>query len=75
MLRLIAPAPALVLSAGLGLIPPVAAQSRTGPRPPLSRAAVGLPGFVPDVGFVENPGQALSALIIPLKTFVPGPAK
>jgi len=28
-------------------------------------------GFVPGVGFVENPGQALSALIIPLKEFVP----
>ena len=36
-------------------------------------AQAGLPGFVPDVGFVENPGTPLSALVIPLKTFVPKP--
>ena len=33
----------------------------------------GLPGFVPDVGFVENPGTPLAALVVPLKTFVPAP--
>ena len=33
----------------------------------------GLPGFVADVGFVENPGLPLAALVVPLKTFVPAP--
>lgn len=35
----------------------------------------GLEGFVPGVGFVENPGQPLAALVVPLKTFVPAPPK
>jgi len=43
--------------------------------PNLTSESTGLPGFVPDLGFVENPGQALSALIVPLKTFVPAPPK
>jgi hypothetical protein len=43
--------------------------------PNLTTDGVGLPGFVPDLGFVENPGQALSALVIPLKSFVADPAK
>lgn len=34
---------------------------------------VGLEGFVPGVGFVENPGTPLSALVVPLKNFVPAP--
>jgi hypothetical protein len=34
---------------------------------------VGIEGFVPGVGFVENPGTPLSALVVPLKTFVPAP--
>jgi hypothetical protein len=34
----------------------------------------GLEGFVADVGFIENPGTPLAALVVPLKTFVPGPA-
>ena len=34
----------------------------------------GLPGFVPDVGFIENPGTPLAAFVVPLKTFVPKPA-
>ena len=34
---------------------------------------VGLPGFVPDVGFIENPGTPLAAFVVPLKTFVPKP--
>jgi hypothetical protein len=38
--------------------------------PNLSAETTGLPGFVPDLGFVENPGQALSALVVPLRTFV-----
>jgi hypothetical protein len=42
--------------------------------PYLSAEGVGLPGFVPGVGFVENPEQALSALVIPLRDFVPAPA-
>jgi hypothetical protein len=42
--------------------------------PYLESDEVGLPGFVPDLGFVENPGQALSTLVVPLKTFVPAPA-
>ena len=33
----------------------------------------GLAGFVADVGFIENPGTSLSAMVIPLKTFVPAP--
>jgi hypothetical protein len=33
----------------------------------------GLPGFVPDVGFIENPGTPLAAFVVPLKTFVPRP--
>jgi hypothetical protein len=33
----------------------------------------GLEGFVAGVGFVENPGTPLSALVVPLKTFVPTP--
>ena len=41
--------------------------------PYLKSEEVGLPGFVPDLGFVENPGQALSTVVIPLKTFVPAP--
>ena len=43
--------------------------------PNLTAESTGLPGFVPDLGFVENPGQALSALVIPLKSFVPLPEK
>jgi hypothetical protein len=34
---------------------------------------LGIPGNVPDLGFVENPGKALAALIVPLKTFVAAP--
>jgi hypothetical protein len=41
--------------------------------PNLTGEQTGLPGFVPDLGFVENPGQALSALIVPLKSFVTTP--
>jgi hypothetical protein len=41
--------------------------------PYLSAESTGLPGFVPDLGFVENPGTAFAALIVPLKTFVPAP--
>lgn len=33
----------------------------------------GLAGFVADVGFIENPGTPLAAMVIPLKTFVPAP--
>jgi hypothetical protein len=33
----------------------------------------GLEGFVPGVGFVENPGTPLAALVVPLKDFVPAP--
>ena len=33
----------------------------------------GLAGFVADVGFIENPGTSLAAMVIPLKTFVPAP--
>jgi hypothetical protein len=33
----------------------------------------GLEGFVADVGFIENPGTPLAALVVPLKTFVPAP--
>ena len=33
----------------------------------------GLPGFVPDLGFIENPGLPMSAFVVPLKTFVPAP--
>ena len=50
-------------------------------HPNLTGEGVGLPGFVADLGFVENPGTALSALIVPLKSFValpgapPGAAK
>jgi hypothetical protein len=33
----------------------------------------GLSGFVADVGFIENPGTPLAALVVPLKTFVPAP--
>jgi hypothetical protein len=39
--------------------------------PYLTTESVGLPEFVPGVGFIENPGQALSVLVVPLKTFVP----
>jgi hypothetical protein len=30
----------------------------------------GLEGFVADVGFIENPGTPLAALVVPLKSFV-----
>ena len=43
--------------------------------PYLKSDEVGLPGFVPDLGFVENPGQALSTVVVPLKTFVPAPPR
>lgn len=33
----------------------------------------GLPGFVADVGFIENPGTPLAAFVVPLRTFVPKP--
>jgi hypothetical protein len=33
----------------------------------------GLEGFVSGVGFVENPGTPLAALVVPLKDFVPAP--
>ena len=42
--------------------------------PGLTAAATGLRGFVHGVGFIENPGQPMSAYIIPLQTFVPKPA-
>ena len=42
--------------------------------PRLTAEGVGLPGYVAGLGFVENPGQALSTLVVPLKTFVPVPA-
>jgi hypothetical protein len=38
--------------------------------PYLTAEASGLPSFVPDVGFVENPGTAFAAVVIPLKEFV-----
>lgn len=38
--------------------------------PGLTAEGTGLPGFVAGVGFVENPGKPLSALVIPLKSFV-----
>lgn len=38
--------------------------------PSLTAEGVGLPGFVAGVGFVEKPGTPLSALVIPLKSFV-----
>ena len=41
--------------------------------PRLTGEQTGLLGFVPGIGFVENPGTPLSALIIPLKSFVPLP--
>lgn len=39
--------------------------------PNLTNAGTGLPGFVPEVGFVENPGTPFSAVVIPMKAFVP----
>jgi hypothetical protein len=42
--------------------------------PYLTAEETGLPGFVPGLGFVENPGQALSALVVPLASFVKTPA-
>jgi hypothetical protein len=42
-------------------------------HPNLTGESVGLPGFVADLGFVENPGTALSALIVPLRSFVSVP--
>lgn len=41
--------------------------------PNLNGQQTGLPGFVAGVGFVENPDTPFSALVIPLKTFVPAP--
>ena len=38
--------------------------------PYLKAEEAGIPGFVPGVGFVENPGHALATLVVPLKTFV-----
>ncbi len=38
--------------------------------PNLTGAQTGLAGFVPGVGFVENPGQPMSALVVPLTSFV-----
>lgn len=38
--------------------------------PRLTADGTGLPGFVPGVGFVENPGTAFSAVVIPLANFV-----
>ncbi len=38
--------------------------------PNLTNAGTGLPGFVHDVGFVENPGTPFSAVVIPMKAFV-----
>jgi hypothetical protein len=43
--------------------------------PKLTGDGVGIPGFVAGLGFVENPGLALSALVVPLKTFVPAPPR
>jgi hypothetical protein len=42
--------------------------------PNLPDEGTGLSGFVPGVGFVENPGTPFSALIVPLATFVPAPS-
>lgn len=39
--------------------------------PRLTSADAGLPGFVAEVGFVENPGTPFAAMVIPLKSFVP----
>lgn len=41
--------------------------------PDMNGKQVGLEGFVAGVGFVENPGTPFSALVIPLKAFVPAP--
>lgn len=41
--------------------------------PNWSGSQAGLPGFVSGVGFVENPDTPFSALVVPLKTFVPAP--
>lgn len=41
--------------------------------PNWSGQQAGLPGFVSGVGFVENPDTPFSALVVPLKTFVPAP--
>lgn len=41
--------------------------------PNWSGQQAGLPGFVTGVGFVENPDTPFSALVVPLKTFVPVP--
>lgn len=38
--------------------------------PNLTNAGTGLPGFVPEVGFVENPGTPFSAVVLPMKAFV-----
>jgi hypothetical protein len=43
--------------------------------PNLTGESVGLPGFVSEVGFVENPGKPFAALVIPVKTFVPAPKR
>lgn len=42
--------------------------------PNLTAAGTGLPGFVAEVGFVENPGTPFSAIVVPLATFVPSGA-
>lgn len=41
--------------------------------PNLSADGTGLPGFVAGVGFVENPGTAFSAVVIPVANFVKRP--
>ena len=38
--------------------------------PNLTNAGTGLPGFVPEVGFVENPGTPFAAVVLPMKAFV-----
>ena len=39
--------------------------------PNLDADAAGMAGFVPGVGFVENPKEPFSAFVIPVGSFVP----
>lgn len=39
--------------------------------PNLTTAGTGLPGFVTEIGFVENPGTPFSTVVVPLASFVP----
>lgn len=41
--------------------------------PNLTSQSTGVMGFVPGVGFIENPGQALSTLVVPVREAVPAP--